>query len=340
MHKKQLITLFFLFCTITYGQIGGQGVYKFLNLIPSPRQAALGGKTITNYDHDVNQAFFNPASINAQMDRHLSVNYGSQFGEISYGTAAFAYTLKDTLSTIHAGVNYINYGNFDGRDEIGNTTSSFSGSEAMVSVGYAKNIPNSDFYVGVNAKFISSTLETYKSSGAAIDLGLIYVNQDSKFNYGLSLRNLGTQFTTYAGTNEKLPFEIILGLSKELENLPLRWHLTLENLQQWEVSFSNPARSQTSIDGTTTPEKVSFFNNAFRHTIIGIEIFPKRSFNLRFGYNFRRGEELKLVEQRTFAGLSLGFGLRFNKIKLDYSYSRYTLAGNTNLFGLTINFGK
>ena len=27
-----------------------------------------------------------------------------------------------------------------------------------------------------------------------------------------------------------------------------------------------------------------------------------------------------------------------NKIKFDYSYSRYTLAGNTSLFGLTIDF--
>jgi hypothetical protein len=56
------------------------------------------------------------------------------------------------------------------------------------------------------------------------------------------------------------------------------------------------------------------------------------------GYNFRRGEELSVLEQRTFAGMSFGFGLKFNNMKLNYSYSRYTLAGNTSLFGLTINF--
>ena len=62
-----------------------------------------------------------------------------------------------------------------------------------------------------------------------------------------------------------------------------------------------------------------------------------KGFNVRFGYNFRRSEELKLVEQRTFAGLSLGFGLRMGKMRFQYSYSRYTLAGNTSLFGLMIN---
>ena len=77
---------------------------------------------------------------------------------------------------------------------------------------------------------------------------------------------------------------------------------------------------------------------ALRHVIVGAELFPTKGFNLRVGYNFRRAEELKLIEQRNFSGISVGFGLKFNKIKFDYSYSRYTLAANTSLFGLTINF--
>ena len=35
---------------------------------------------------------------------------------------------------------------------------------------------------------------------------------------------------------------------------------------------------------------------------------------------------------------SVGFGLKMGKLKFNYSYSRYTLAANTSLFGLTINF--
>ena len=108
--------------------------------------------------------------------------------------------------------------------------------------------------------------------------------------------------------------------------------------QKWNISFSNPARSQSSIDGQLTEQKVSFVNNAMRHLIVGVELFPKKAFNLRVGYNFRRAEELRILEQRNFSGVSLGFGLRMNKIKFNYSYSKYTLAGNTSLFGLTMNF--
>ena len=338
MLKKTVLSFLFLIYSWSYGQIGGKSVYQFLNLVTSPRQAALGGKTVTIYDEDVNQANFNPATINPEMDNHLAVNYGSYFGEVTYGTASYAYTYDRRYQTFQAGINYVNYGNFDGYDENGQSTSPFTGSEIALSLGYAYNVPNSNLYLGANTKLISSTLESYHSFGGAIDLGAIYIDEPNDVNWALAIRNIGTQFTTYNGTNEKLPLEIVAGVSQELEHVPIRWHLTLENLQQWNISFANPVQSEGSFDGTTTEKKVSIFGNAIRHMIFGVELFPKKSFNIRLGYNFRRAEELRILDQRNFSGMSFGFGLKFNSLKFNYSYSRYTLAGNTSLFGLTINF--
>jgi hypothetical protein len=337
MFRNPYIYLLFFCSTLSFSQIGGKYTYQFLNLVTSPRQAALGGKTVTIYDYDVNQAIFNPATINPQMDNHLSVNYGSYYGEVSYGTAAYAYTWDRHVQTLHAGVNYVDYGTFEGRDEAGVKTGDFTGSEIALSVGYGFNIPYSDIYLGANAKVISSTLESYNSLGAAIDIGALYIDEDNDINIGLAIRNVGVQITTYAGKQEPLPLEILAGISQEVENVPIRWHLTLENLQQWNISFSNPNKAEQSIEGEVTEEKVSFFNNALRHVIIGAELFPEKSFNLRVGYNFRRGQELSIADKRTFAGISAGVSLRFNKIRFDYSYSRYTLSGNTSLFGLMIN---
>lgn len=338
MLRKQIFLFLFTFCTVSYGQIGGKYTYQFLNLVTSPRQAALGGKTITIYDDDVNQVHFNPATINSEMDNHLALNYGSYFKEVSYGTASYAYTYDRHLQTFQAGVNYVNYGSFDGYDENGQSTASFSGSEIALSLGYSYNIPNTTIHIGTSAKLISSTLESYHSLGGAIDLGLLFIDEKNDVNWGLVIRNIGTQFTTYSEVREKLRLEIIFGVSQELENVPIRWHFSLENLQQWDIAFSNPVQIQVSIDGNETNKKVSFLNNALRHTIFGVELFPKRAFNLRLGYNFRRAEELRILEQRNFSGVSVGFGLKLNKLKFNYSYSRYTLAGNTSLFGLTINF--
>lgn len=338
MIKKIVFFLLLFSGIVSNSQIGGQYTYQFLNLVSSPRQAAMGGKAITIYDYDVNQANYNPATIHSEMDQHLAINYGNYFGEVTYGTASYAHTFDKKHQTLQAGVNYINYGTIEGYDENGRPTAAFSGSETALSMGYAYTIPKTNLHVGVSGKLITSTLESYNSIGGAIDLGTLYIDNKNNINYAFVIRNLGTQFTTYAALHEKLPIDIMLGMSKQIENVPIRWHVTIDNLQQWNISFSNPNRTQNSLDGTSTPENVSFFNNVLRHVIIGGELFPKRGFNIRLGYNFRRGEELKLIDQRNFSGISLGFGLKMGRLKFDYSYSKYTFAANSSLFGLTINF--
>ncbi len=320
-----------------FAQLGGNATYQFLNLMSSPRQAALGGKVITNVDYDVTQALYNPATINVEMDNQLALNYANHLGDIRYGTAAYAYTVDRRTQTFHAGVTYINYGNFEGYDENGNSTGDFTGNEAALSIGYALQIGFSDFYAGANVKLISSKLEQYNSFGAALDIGLIYINEYLDFNAALVVRNIGTQLTTYAGLNEPLPFEIDFGMSQTLGNVPIRWHLTLENLQQWPIATANPARATTDLNGNQTQEKVGFLSQLIRHTLLGLELFPKKGFNLRMGYSFRRAEELRIIDQRNFSGLSFGIGLKFNKLRFSYTHARYSLASNTSFLGMQID---
>lgn len=323
-------------CTAS-AQVGGRATYQFLNLGISPRQVALGGKVITNYDYDPTQGLFNPASINPEMDNQLSLSYNNYIGDVNYGTAAYAYLWDRRTQVLHAGITYINYGKFDGYDEQGNATDSFGGGEVAVSIGHARNIAFTNFHVGGNMKFISSKLEQYTSLGVALDVALMYVYDDWDLNIALVARNIGTQIEPYDITVEKLPFELIFGMSQTLENIPIRWHFTLENLQRWNVAFANPNRDEIDLEGNATSEKITFIDNAFRHMIFGIELFPESGFNLRLGYNLRRGEELRIVEQRSFAGLSAGFSVKLNKLRLSYAYSKYNSAAATSYFGLNIN---
>ncbi|AJR04315.1 type IX secretion system protein PorQ [Siansivirga zeaxanthinifaciens] len=337
MLKK--ITAFFclLLSFITNAQLGGESTYQFLNLVSSPRQAALGGKVLTNVDYDVTQGLFNPATINPEMDNQLALNYVSYLGGIGYGTAAYAYTVDRRTQTFHAGITYVNYGSFDGYDEAGNATGTFSGNESAISFGYATQIGYSDFYAGANLKLITSKLEQYNSFGAAIDFGIIYINEYLDFNAALVIRNLGTQITTYAGLQEKLPFEVDFGMSQRLENVPIRWHITLENLQEWPISRPNPARQTSDLSGNQTEEKIGFLGQVMRHSIFGAEIFPDGGFNIRLGYNFRRAEDLRILDQRNFSGLSAGISIKMNKMRFSYTHAKYTSAANSNFFGLQID---
>ena len=335
---KKIIATFCLFVTsLTFAQVGGENTYQFLNLVSSPRQAALGGKVLTIVDYDVTQGLYNPATINADMDKQLALNYSSYLGGISYGTAAYAYTVDRRTQTFHAGITYVNYGSFDGYDEDGNATGTFSGNETALSFGYATQIGYSDFYFGANAKLITSKLEQYSSLGVAADLGLLYINEALDFHAALTVRNFGTQLTTYAGLNESLPFEVDFGMSQSLENVPIRWHITLENLQEWPIARPNPARTTSDLSGNQTDEKIGFLGQVMRHSIFGAEIFPEGGFNIRLGYNFRRAEELRIIDQRNFSGLSAGFSIKMNKMRFSYTHAKYTSAANSNFFGLQID---
>jgi hypothetical protein len=60
--------------------------------------------------------------------------------EVTYGTASYAYTY-DRQQTFQVGVNYVNYGSFEGYDESGQPTTSFTGSEIALSSRVCHNIP-------------------------------------------------------------------------------------------------------------------------------------------------------------------------------------------------------
>ena len=337
--KILLPILLFIGFNITTAQVGGEEIYNFLNITTSAYQAALGGEALTIND-DVNQPLWNPATISKFMDNQVAVSYVNYLTDVNMGSATFAHLVSRRFGTLHGGIQYINYGDFIGADEDGVETGNFSARDLALSIGYAYNIPWSDFYIGTNVKFLSSKIENYTSQGAALDFGIYYFSDFRPYSFTAVIRNIGYQISPFDEKREDIAFDIAVGASYKLEDVPLKWYLTISNLQQWNLAVANPSNNQTDLEGNTTTEDISFFTNAMRHVVIGGEFFPDKKFNIRFGYNFRRAAELKLTETRTFAGISAGFGLKMGRLKLDYAFTKYHPADNTSTFTLHIDLTR
>lgn len=338
--KAFRISFFLLLSTqgIT-AQVGGESVFQFLNLTSSSRQVALGGEVLTLMD-DVNQPIWNPAVINPELDRQLSVNYTSFLANINVGSASYAHVLSRRFGTIHGSVQYLNYGTFIEADENGNETGTFRASDIAVSLGYAFNLPWTNVFMGFNMKMINSRISNFTSIGIAADFGILYYSPYQPYSFTVVVRNAGTQIQTFDGTPESPPFKVAIGASYRLKYVPLKWYVTLDNLQQWNLAVPNPSNQTSDLDGNITEEKITFFTNAMRHFVVGAEFFPESAINLRFGYNFRRASELKLQNVRTFSGISLGFGIKMNKLRFNYAFSKYYTATNTSTFSLQIDLDK
>lgn len=333
---KYFLFIISFFTLSSYAQTGGEQVYSFLNFSTSARQTALGGSVLTLTD-DVNQALWNPATINEEMDSKASINYVNFLAEINYLSVAYAYTVDKHIGTFHSGLTYLNYGTFIAADENGLETGTFKAFDMAFSVGYAYKIPRTNFFVGANAKIINSVIEQYSSLGLAADVGVLYFNTDKPYRFSAVVRNAGSQITNYTDLQEPLPLQIQLGGSLQLEHVPLRLYGTLDNLQRWKLAYNNPSDSTTDFEGNVTSNEPTFINNLMRHVVVGAELFPDKGFSLRTGFNFQRAQELSLNNKRTFAGISFGFGLKVKRFKLNYAFSKYHIVADTHSFSLEIN---
>ncbi len=337
--NKYLFLIFTAILWTSYSQEGGRYVYQFINLSSSARQVALGGEALTILD-DVNQAIWNPSVINSDMNNKLSLNYVNYIAGIKLGSVSYAKTLSDKFGTLHGNIKYLNYGTIIGADEEGNENGTFRARDLAVSVGYAIDLPLKYFYMGMNLRIINSSISTFSSTGISTDIAFLYNNPVKPYAISLVLRNIGTQIQSFDTRREKLPFKMELGGSYKLEHVPIKWFFTIDNLQQWDISPTNPANSTKDANGNITEEKNSFVSNMFKHFVIGSELFYDKSFNLRLGYNFRRANELSLNNARTMSGLSFGFGLKKSKFQFDYAFSRYYTATNASTFSLTMYLDK
>ncbi|MDB4170823.1 type IX secretion system protein PorQ [Polaribacter sp.] len=337
---KQILSVFFLLCIQNLlAQVGGESVYQFLNLSSSARQIALGGETLNIMD-DVNQPIWNPSVINTAMDNTVSVNYSSYLAGINIGSISYAKTLSRRFGTLHGSIKYLDYGTIIGADEFGVETGNFSANDIAISLGYAYNIPRSNIFIGANIKFINATINNYTSIGTAFDFAMLYYSEFNPLSMTIVVRNIGTQLKSFNGVQEKIPLKIAFGVSYRLKYVPLKWYGTFDNLQQWDISVANPSSQTVDLEGNVTKEDINFLNNMFRHIIIGAELFPESLINIRAGYNFKRARELALQNARTFSGVSLGFGIKMNKIKFNYAYSKFHAAANASTFSLLIDLDK
>lgn len=306
---KNIFVILFLFSTLTYSQ----STYKFLNLDTSPRAAAVAGSFVSNND-DPNVVFYNPAGINFLQNSPISFSFLKHLMDIN--SASLVYSKEfESIGRFGATVKYINYGEFTKADENGTRYGNFGAGDLLFMLGYGNKI-DLNFYYGANVKFIYSGIGEYSSTAIAFDLGLHYEFPESRWNFGFSILNLGSQLSSYIDTKEDLPLDIRLGFSKQLENLPFRFF--------WSFNKLN--------------EKHESFWDRFKQITFGGEFKLGQSFRLRFGYDNEKRRELKLGSSTAgLAGFSLGLGFNVSTYTVDYAFSSMGSIGSLHRFGISTN---
>lgn len=336
---KKLLALLLLISGTLSAQIGGQTVYNFLNIVPSARVAAQGGNAIANPEADLNFALWNPSLLSKEMSGQVSISMVDYLSDIVLGDVSYA-RHYDSIGTFSLGIRYMSYGDFDRANSIGIREGTFTATDMAVTLGYSRKI-DTNWSVGGNLKFINSKYDVYGSSGMALDLAATYRIPARRVVVALVAKNIGFQFNPYFEEREALPFELQLGVSNRFEHLPLRWQVTLEQLETWDLTYNDPNNvTVNQLTGEVEVNEPSIWNNALRHLVVAAEFAPTKAFNVQIGYSFRRNSELKLDTRRTNAGLSFGLGIRIAKrFRVNYSRNAFHVAGGANHFSIITDLG-
>lgn len=346
MRKFILFTACLLSWISSGAQSGGDNVFDFLSLPPSARVGALGGKQVSIFDDDVNFVHSNPSLLNGSMSNQIALNYINYLADINYYYLTYARTVGN-IGNIGAGLQYFNYGEFIAANIHGDRTGTFNASDYTINLYYSRPILDSLLHVGGTLKLISSNYEAYNAFGVGLDAGVTYYNADRLFSAAFVVKNLGFQLNTYSSTSgqEPFPFEIQMGVTQKLRYAPFRFSVMLQHLETPDLSYTTEADrdDQQDVFGGQDQQQsklAEFGDNFFRHVIFGLEFVPTKNFHIDFGYNYKRRQELKLVDQPGWSGISFGFGLKLYKFRISYSHASYHIAAITDQFSVNVNLSE
>jgi len=303
-----LFAVFLLFSVTAFGQ----NTYEFLRMNMSARAAALGGSFVSDND-DPNVIFYNPAGLSYLTNSPVSFSFVKHLVDINLASLAYSTNLKN-IGRIGVAVQYINYGTFIAADEMGNKTGRYKAGEAAFIGGYS-NILAPQFSYGVNVKFIYSSIADRISTAFAFDVGLHYSIPSYQVEIGFAILNMGSQIKAYYSTKEDLPLNVVIGISKRLQHLPLDLFLDFHELNR----------------------RTNNFFSKFNAFSIGAEFRLSKALRLRFGYNNERRNELRIGTFAGLAGFNVGLGVIISGYRFDYGYSSLGLIGAVNRISISTN---
>lgn len=310
MKKTTIILALAMLATMTLAQESQTG-YNFLRLPVSAHAAALGGDNITLIEDDATLIFNNPALLSSVSDKTIGLNYMNYMAGANTASASFNRVVKERAS-VAATAQFIDYGKMKQVDENNVITGEFSAKDISIA-GYFSYMLSERIAGGITAKLITSYIGDYNSVGMGVDLGLNYYDPDREWSVSLVAKNLGGQVKAYDEQYEKMPIDIQLGASKQFAHMPVRISATLADLNHWDYKFIN-------------------------HLVAGVDIMLSSSIWIGAGYNFRRADEMGILEGEEKsshgAGLSFGAGLNLERLKLNMAYGKYHVSNSSIVINL------
>ena len=323
----------------------GESAVPFLLIAPNARADAMG-ESGTGLGDDAAANFWNPAGLAFQVGQEVSLTHSAwlpqfQQSDLFYDYLAYRNYIDDIGGTFGASITYLSLGEFtetssDGPEPIG----TFRAFEMAATVGYATRVTD-DFGVGLNLRYIHSSLAPFDVQGqdrkgvastVSFDIATMWRPSNlgdigNMFNVGLNLSNLGPKLTYIdADQADPLPTQLRLGIGVDV--LKSQYNNLTYNIDFARVlirRYPAPTDSNGVVIGDPPPPDdlpksliSAWEDGGLKKVTIGtgIEYWygDPKLIGLRFGYFYENPD----YGNRKF--LTFGAGVRYDIYGFDFSY--------------------
>ena len=288
--------------------------------------AGLGGINLTS-TADPMMFLSNPALSDSIHQDKIALHYLNFPGDIQVATLGYLLS-GPKESTLSLGLQYFNYGTFEGYDDTGFQLGTFSANEFALTAGLGKTF--GVFRYGLNAKLLGSVMESYQAYALAMDVGIAFRHPDEDLVLSVVAKQVGVVLKNYLQDHPlSLQADLRVGGSYKAADMPVRFHLSVRNLIGDSDGLVVVSREPQPLG-----EKI------FRRVVLGAELLVHESVQLRAGYNHLIRKEFAAGAAQGMGGFS--GGLLFSSKKFAFSYSRmfYRVPGGTHLMGISTNLNE
>lgn len=312
--------------------LGGSSTYSFLKLPHHPMTASLGGRNVSTFAGEAGLITENPSLIRESNHGDISTSFSFLSPGIMALTGSGILRIKKIKTNFGLTIGHVEYGEIDQTDASGNILGVFNPFDQFVQLSASRKY-GSKWYYGSAMKFIHSSYGAFRSSALVLDMGLNYFDEQKKIQFGFAAKNMGFQLKTYAGNGEDLPFDMLIGLTKQLEKAPFRFSIMAQRIHQFDLLYQDTSFNTGSVG---EDKQSNFQRKLFSHFILGTEILISERLILLGGYNFLRSMELRLPSlSNGLSGFSYGINLKMPKFDFYFSRSNYQRSIAQNQIGIT-----
>ena len=303
----------------------GQAGFQFLKLPTHARQAGMGGVNSSLGRGDAASSLTNPASLVDMTSLNIGLTNVRWFADINYYSMAAARYFEG-IGVIGVNLLFLDYGDMPrtenrailvdgvptGRSEVLTDLGTVTAQDLALGVSYARRVTE-QLHFGVNAKYITETLDDATVGAWAVDIGTVFHTGIRSLRVTMVGRNIGpdTQIASfderigYEPADVRMPVNFSFGAAYDL------MEGGAGSLHHWTVAaeFVHPN------DGA---EKVN----------MGTEYTFRNLFSVRGGYRFNYDEE----------GLTLGTGINVGlsgyTLNVGYAFWEFGRLGSVHIVSM------